>query len=328
MVIEMMAIRKQIKKDGKRMEIPDVAPVQSESILIKVPRGKNKEFDLQVNYEETGRRIRLTHKKRGRRLKLEAWRKSILVVKERKEIPTISVAVEGHAYSRAHVEARGYAQERSLRHGKNLETMVLAVRHLVQSAIKDGVYLPLDRTCIASNRGLSLIHGLCAGVTGLNTHLFQTMGGKQMKNGFGFKMIILQFFRDSGFAGEVVAQAARDYYAQRQKFSEQEKLGAADMVARHNLHAFSIHLYNSVIAGIEEGYLNFKTGEVGAKNSIHDVEAYFRRDASLMRECSMPNGASIQSERFFSRAVDSFFHNTELAAKIIGMAIRDSEKKE
>ena len=331
----MMLQKKRIKTEGARNEIPDAASPQHEGIVvtIKPRRGEKGEFDRGFNYaQKTGKHKpgKLARRKRGKRLKLLAG----VVGLERLELPTIYLSVEGTSYLRAHAEGKGRSQEILLRHGKNLETMVMEVRRVVQEAIRSGVFVPLDKTTTASNRGLTLIHGLCADFEGVDARLFETTKGRQMHSNFAFRMMLYQFFRHVHFAGKAVGVAAADYYRANKaapSFHTEPQMASgfatvdgvyynrhfpagdreAELIVRLNLEKFI------------RGALSAAKAARGDGRDSRDTEKYcYPPEGSLsVRDFETPDGLPLKDNKLFRRAISQFFCDTEMVKQVIGQSL-------
>jgi hypothetical protein len=156
-----------------------------------------------------GKRKTPKRKPKGRRLRLDGS----LVKKERRELPAVTVVVEGTAFIRAHEEGKGRSQEAILRHGENLANMVAEVQRVTREAIRDGKFLPQEEALGFANRKSPVwqIYQLCTEQGAMDASQFTTTKGIQMKENTAFRMVVFQFFRDVDFAGKVVGQASRDY---------------------------------------------------------------------------------------------------------------------
>jgi hypothetical protein len=333
-MIEMMVQQKRIKMEGIRKKISEVASPQPDGIAtaIKPKRGEKAKFDLGFNYEQKGKRKKWKHKRRGKRIKLEAGS----VKRERQELPMISVCVEGAAFTRAHEEGKGRPQEVLLRHGENLANMVREVRRVALEAIFDGVYMPEDEAATASNRHLTLIQGLCTAKGAFNASLFKTTKGKTMLDNFAFGMMVRQFFRDASFAGEVVGQACREY-SEMKKAAASPFVHSLPMMAAGNATVDGIYYSRTFPAGNREAELlvrhNLEEFIRGVFSAVKMAKESGRSSRYLEKYCYPPDGVldigkfenadktPLKGEELFRSAISQFFCDSEMVKKAIGQAL-------
>ncbi|MFA6907918.1 MAG: hypothetical protein WC263_03750 [Candidatus Micrarchaeia archaeon] len=330
----MMLQKRAIKTADGRKAISEVASVQADGIAAAITAANS---EHKMGRHRPGRKV--TRKRKSKRLQLAADGKMHSVQRERPELPSITVSVGGATFTRAHAEGSGHAMERLLRHGNNLEILCSEVRGVAQGAIRDGIYLPLDSTATASNRCLSLVHGLCFGI---DARKFRAMGGRRMQSGStAFKMMLLQFFRDVDFAGKVVGAAARDYFdalgpggivpawppGVRMAAGFAEVRGtryrrdfdacshSAELIVRCNLEEFILGAIDAAKAAMEQG------------RDSTDVEKYCYPPEGVldMRKFRMPDGLPLKDGALFRSAIFQFFSDSEMANKAIKQAL--GEKK-
>ena len=330
----MMVQKKQIKPEGKRKRIPDVASPQPDGIATAAApkRGEKAAFDLQFNFEQKGKSKRWARKKPGKRLKIDGGS----VKRERPELPIITVAVDGATFTRAHEESKGRPQEALLRHGSNLANMVREVKRVTFAALFDGTYKPEDDTMTASNRHLSLIAGLCAEKGALDASLFETTQGKQMLNNFAFGMMVRQFFRDVDFAGKVVGWASQEY----RELNKEKPLSVIPTMVR-------MASTSATVDGVPYTR-TFPTGDREAEQIVRrNLELFVKgameaaklavenerrpSDAHLycyppegvldMRKFETVDGKPLNDEAMFRRAISQFFCDSEMAKKAIKQAL-------
>jgi len=316
---------------GRRKRISEAASPQPEGIATTAKRGEKAKFDLSFNYEQIGRRKRWRHKKKGRRIQAEGG----LVMRQKQERPASTVELDGCAYVRSY-QAKGAAFETLLRHGGNLSNMVSEVKRVTKQALSDGVYKPLAPTDTASNRHLTLIHGLCNDANGVDARLFFTTKGKQMAKNFSFTMMVYQFFRDVDFAGKVVGAAAKEHSAAGEAGAKapewhEARMAAgfatvagtyynrsfpagdleAERIVRRNLEIFIIGAMGAAKAAMEQG------------RDSRDVEKYcYPPDGTLrMRELDALDGKPLKDEAMFRRAISQFFLDSEMVEKAVKQAL-------
>lgn len=333
----MLQTRK-IKKADERKNVSDVASPEPEGIAttIKLKRGEKARFDLAFNSEQKGKRWR--HKPKKKRIVPANKKGQKVVSRERPELPTINVTVDGTTYTRAHEEGKGRAQEVLLRHGDNLENMVREVRRITFEALSDGVYKPEDTTMTACNRGLTLIQGLCTEKGAFNASLFETTEGKPMQDNFAFGMMVRQFFRDASFAGEVVGQASREYSEMKNaaaapSFHTEPQMAAgfatvdgtyyrrtfptgdreAELIVRRNLEEFVRGAISAVKMAAEQ------------ERSPQDAESYCYPPEGVleMRKFETVDHQPIKDETLFRRAIAQFFYDSEMVKKATRQALSE-----
>jgi len=330
--------QKQIKTSDapdKRQAIPNAASPLPEGIST-LARGARGKFDKAFNYGRVGKRRRLKRNKPNRRLEIGARQGAMIVGRERRALPTITVSADGTSFTRAHEEGKGRSQEVLLRHGNNLENMVREVRRVVFEALFSGIYQPQDETATASNRHLFLIQGLCTEKGALDASLFFTTKGIKMRNNFAFGMMVRQFFREVDFAGKVVGWASREYYAEK-KANPLQVIPPVVRMAPAQTTVGGIYYRRSFPAGDREAELivrhnlsEFVKGAMPAAKEAKSLGQNSRQvephcyppDGVLkMRNFSMPGGKPMKDDALFRRAISQFFCDSEMARKAISQAI-------